>query len=125
MDVHVCVSATHTHTHSNCVHRDLAARNILVRDDGENKKMLAKVADFGLSRSVSLLLLYISLYVCSDTVCAEYVNKNISLILVASLRHLYSEMYKHQGSKPRPLPAKWMALESLMYFIFTSKSDVW
>lgn len=40
-------------------------------------------------------------------------------------RHLYSEMYKHQGTKPRPLPAKWMALESLMYFIFTSKSDVW
>lgn len=42
-----------------------------------------------------------------------------------SLRHLYSEMYKTQGSKPRPLPAKWMALESLMYFIFTTKSDVW
>ena len=48
-----CYTHTHTHTHSNCVHRDLAARNILVRDDGENKKMLAKVADFGLSRSVS------------------------------------------------------------------------
>ena len=75
--VSVLHTHTHTHTHSNCVHRDLAARNILVRDDGENKNMLAKVADFGLSRSVSqygtikiwcnvsLLLLYVS---CSDTV---------------------------------------------------------
>jgi serine/threonine protein kinase len=71
-----------------CVHRDLAARNVMVHktEDGD---MLAKIADFGLSR------------------------------------HLYSEMYKHSGAKPRPLPAKWMALESLMYFIFTTKSDVW
>ena len=47
------------------------------------------------------------------------------LINCILLRHLYSDMYKHQGTKPRPLPAKWMALESLMYFIFTTKSDVW
>ena len=40
-------------------------------------------------------------------------------------RHLYTEMYKHQGNKPRPLPAKWMALESLMYFVFTTRSDIW
>lgn len=73
----------------NCVHRDLAARNILVHQSSSEEKVVAKIADFGLSR------------------------------------HLYSEMYKHQGTKPRPLPAKWMALESLMYFIFTSKSDVW
>ncbi|XP_019855382.1 PREDICTED: tyrosine-protein kinase Abl-like [Amphimedon queenslandica] len=71
-----------------CVHRDLAARNVMVHKT-ESGEMLAKIADFGLSR------------------------------------HLYSEMYKHQGNKPRPLPAKWMALESLMYFIFTTKSDVW
>lgn len=36
---------------SNCVHRDLAARNILVNED-QDKKLIAKVADFGLSRSV-------------------------------------------------------------------------
>ena len=32
------------------IHRDLAARNILV--DGEPKSLIAKVADFGLSRII-------------------------------------------------------------------------
>ena len=36
---------------SNTVHRDLAARNILVQKH-QDDSMVAKVADFGLSRSV-------------------------------------------------------------------------
>ena len=34
---------------SQCVHRDLAARNVMV-NKGENDEMIAKIADFGLSR---------------------------------------------------------------------------
>lgn len=34
-------------------------------------------------------------------------------------------MYQDDFKKPRPLPAKWMALESLIDCIFTTKTDVW
>ncbi|XP_065886126.1 fibroblast growth factor receptor 3-like isoform X2 [Dysidea avara] len=40
-------------------------------------------------------------------------------------RHLYSTMYQDDFKKPRPLPAKWMALESLIDCVFTTKTDVW
>ena len=97
--------------HRQCVHRDLAARNVMVNKD-EKGEMIAKIADFGLSRYVNHLSFCI-------------IVLTIFLIFFCYFRHLYSEMYKHQGSKPRPLPAKWMALESLMYFVFSTRSDVW
>lgn len=34
-------------------------------------------------------------------------------------------MYQDDFKKPRPLPTKWMALESLIDCIFTTKTDVW
>ncbi|XP_048832608.1 tyrosine-protein kinase receptor Tie-1 isoform X2 [Brienomyrus brachyistius] len=62
------------------IHRDLAARNVLV---GEN--LMAKIADFGLSRGEEV-----------------YVKKTMGR-----------------------LPVRWMAIESLNYSVYTSKSDVW
>ncbi|XP_077980930.1 angiopoietin-1 receptor-like isoform X2 [Glandiceps talaboti] len=63
-----------------CVHRDLAARNILIYGD-----YVAKVADFGLSRS--------------------------------------DEVYVKMTAGR--LPVRWMAIESLNYSVYTTKSDVW
>lgn len=105
---------SHIFSCRNTVHRDLAARNILVHKDDQGN-VQAKVADFGLSRWIDFLFQ-----------SAFHIGPCCKLCTFTFYhRHLYSEMYKHQGTKPRPLPAKWMALESLMYFIFTSKSDVW
>ncbi|XP_071954263.1 tyrosine-protein kinase receptor Tie-1-like [Antedon mediterranea] len=67
-----------------CVHRDLAARNVLICE-GPGFKMVAKVADFGLSRSDEL-----------------YVKMTEGL-----------------------LPLRWMAIESIDYSLYTTKSDVW
>ncbi|XP_037530469.1 tyrosine-protein kinase receptor Tie-1 [Nematolebias whitei] len=62
------------------IHRDLAARNVLVGDS-----LVAKIADFGLSRGEEV-----------------YVKKTMGR-----------------------LPVRWMAIESLNYSVYTSKSDVW
>ncbi|XP_071954337.1 tyrosine-protein kinase receptor Tie-1-like isoform X2 [Antedon mediterranea] len=66
-----------------CVHRDLAARNILLCADGGN--IVAKVTDFGLSRSEEV-----------------YVKTTAGR-----------------------LPVRWMAIESINYSVYTTKSDVW
>uniref|UniRef100_A0AAQ4NP85 receptor protein-tyrosine kinase n=1 Tax=Gasterosteus aculeatus aculeatus TaxID=481459 RepID=A0AAQ4NP85_GASAC len=62
------------------IHRDLAARNVLVGDS-----LVAKIADFGLSRGEEV-----------------YVKKTMGR-----------------------LPVRWMAIESLNYSVYTTKSDVW
>uniref|UniRef100_A0A3B4UMX2 receptor protein-tyrosine kinase n=1 Tax=Seriola dumerili TaxID=41447 RepID=A0A3B4UMX2_SERDU len=61
------------------IHRDLAARNVLVGDN-----LVAKIADFGLSRGEEV-----------------YVKKTMGR-----------------------LPVRWMAIESLNYSVYTTKSDV-
>ena len=56
--------------HSNCVHRDLAARNVMVHRQ-ESGEMLAKIADFGLSRSVyPCVCQYITVHI-SKTLCTS------------------------------------------------------
>uniref|UniRef100_A0AAX7TTJ2 receptor protein-tyrosine kinase n=1 Tax=Astatotilapia calliptera TaxID=8154 RepID=A0AAX7TTJ2_ASTCA len=60
------------------IHRDLAARNVLVGDN-----LVAKIADFGLSRGEEV-----------------YVKKTMGR-----------------------LPVRWMAIESLNYSVYTTKSD--
>ncbi|XP_071953353.1 angiopoietin-1 receptor-like [Antedon mediterranea] len=67
-----------------CVHRDLAARNVLLCE-GPGLKMVAKVTDFGLSRSEEV-----------------YVKTTAGR-----------------------LPVRWMAIESINYSVYTTKSDVW
>ncbi|XP_063057308.1 tyrosine-protein kinase receptor Tie-1 isoform X2 [Engraulis encrasicolus] len=69
------------------IHRDLAARNVLV---GEN--LVAKIADFGLSRGEEV-----------------YVKKTMVNAPIITGR----------------LPVRWMAIESLNYSVYTTKSDVW
>ena len=39
-------------------------------------------------------------------------------------RDIYEKDYYRTGDQPRPLPVKWMAIESLDTQIFTTKSDV-
>nr|XP_023859568.1 tyrosine-protein kinase receptor Tie-1 [Salvelinus alpinus] len=67
-------------TQEEFIHRDLAARNVLVGDN-----LVAKIADFGLSRGEEV-----------------YVKKTMGR-----------------------LPVRWMAIESLNYSVYTTKSDVW
>ncbi|XP_002738152.2 angiopoietin-1 receptor-like [Saccoglossus kowalevskii] len=75
----VALGMTHL-SEKGCVHRDLAARNILIYDN-----FVAKVADFGLSRS--------------------------------------DEVYVKMTAGR--LPVRWMAIESLNFSVYTTKSDVW
>ncbi|XP_034439136.1 tyrosine-protein kinase receptor Tie-1 isoform X1 [Hippoglossus hippoglossus] len=73
------------------IHRDLAARNVLVGDN-----LVAKIADFGLSRGEEV-----------------YVKK--------TMEEMMEVVFVFQGR----LPVRWMAIESLNYSVYTTKSDVW
>ena len=83
------------------VHRDIAARNVLVSSHD-----CVKLADFGLSRYVSL----------SD-ICRQHF---ISLFFQ---RWIEDNSY-YKASKGK-LPIKWMAPESINFRRFTTASDVW
>ncbi|KAF0041863.1 hypothetical protein F2P81_005395 [Scophthalmus maximus] len=74
------------------IHRDLAARNVLVGDN-----LVAKIADFGLSRGEEV-----------------YVKKTMK-------DEMINQLLGFQGR----LPVRWMAIESLNYSVYTTKSDVW
>ncbi|XP_053178766.1 tyrosine-protein kinase receptor Tie-1 isoform X1 [Scomber japonicus] len=73
------------------IHRDLAARNVLVGDN-----LVAKIADFGLSRG-------------EEVYVKKTMAEDINLLLYSQGR----------------LPVRWMAIESLNYSVYTTKSDVW
>ena len=45
-----CVSTLYFCYCRQCVHRDLAARNVMVQKNENEEEMVAKIADFGLSR---------------------------------------------------------------------------
>ena len=49
---------------------------------------------------------------------------NIKIADFGLSRDIYEMEYYREGDETRPLPVKWMALESLERRVFTTKSDV-
>jgi len=83
---------------SGCVHRDLAARNVLIGED-----LVAKVADFGLSREIS----------SSGTSATGDDGRN------------GGSDYYYQHVTDRPLPVRWTAPEVLHQARWTFETDVY
>jgi serine/threonine protein kinase len=79
------------------IHRDLAARNVLLASGRSASHMVAKVADFGLSRGSS-----------KQTGGAEQENTE--------------DYYRSQRGV---FPVRWTAPESMETLVFTYASDVW
>ena len=86
---------------SKIVHRDLAARNVLVSAVGLE---VVKLSDVGLSRPLMQSEYYKK--TSKDKVCDETLE-------MFSLNHFFQ------------IPAKWMALESLLNSRYSHASDVW
>ena len=93
------------------LHGDLAARNVLLADGG-----VVKVADFGLARQ-----LYQDYdYKKQGKVRLLQRFRFRSIVLLQAYTNIFYVII-FQGL----LPVKWMAIESLTDWVFSSQSDVW
>lgn len=97
------------------IHRDLAARNVLV---GEN--LASKIADFGLSRGEEV---YVKKTMVSLSPPPQSLCWPCSPELPYIRPFLLTQPLKPTLSQGR-LPVRWMAIESLNYSVYTTKSDV-
>ena len=113
----------------NFVHRDLAARNILL-----NSELTAKVADFGLSKSLDdesecVALTSAHSRPLSNTHARAHTHTHThthqprrSPLALTTWRSPPHRYFKSEGGK---IPIRWTAPEAMAHKKYTTSSDVW